>query len=212
MSWTETRAGRPLGGGRTPEESREHILDAAERCFSVGGLDGTSMVDIAGEADISRGLLYRHFSSRDEVVAGVLGRLTSRMIADISDIAERGGRAEDLIVDGTATVIHAVRNNSVVRDLFVGHDRDVAGRMVIQDAGIHDLVAIFWNSIIDSRPGLRDRLRTDISVDRIVDHVVFLGIALVNAGDQVAPSPAELRRYLRDFLVPVVIGSPDLGR
>ncbi len=53
---------------------REHILDAAERCFSRAGFHRTSMQDICREAGISPGALYLYFASKEELIAGLCER------------------------------------------------------------------------------------------------------------------------------------------
>ena len=64
---------------RSPEymqQRRDHILDAALRCLQRQGLIDTSLTDICEEADISRGALYKHFASKDEILDGVLSKIS----------------------------------------------------------------------------------------------------------------------------------------
>lgn len=49
---------------------REHILDAAERCFARSGFHRTTMAEICAEAGISAGALYVHFPSKEALIAG----------------------------------------------------------------------------------------------------------------------------------------------
>ncbi|MGL4729265.1 MAG: TetR/AcrR family transcriptional regulator [Bosea sp. (in: a-proteobacteria)] len=51
------------------DERAAHILAAAERCFARTGFHRTTMNDIAREAGMSAGNLYRYFVSKDEVVS-----------------------------------------------------------------------------------------------------------------------------------------------
>ena len=53
---------------------REHILDAAERCFVIAGFHGTSMQDILSEAAISPGALYVYFGSKEALIEGICTR------------------------------------------------------------------------------------------------------------------------------------------
>jgi AcrR family transcriptional regulator len=55
--------------GRMPAEQRkQHILDAARRAFSRrGDVAGTTIKDIAAEAGISEGIIYRHFESKEDL-------------------------------------------------------------------------------------------------------------------------------------------------
>jgi AcrR family transcriptional regulator len=54
-------------------EMRQRILDGARRAMLEGGYRGTTMPEIAAEAGVSVGLLYRYFSSK-EPRGGALGR------------------------------------------------------------------------------------------------------------------------------------------
>lgn len=58
----------------TQRARREHILDAAERCFSRSGFHATSMQDICREAAVSPGALYVYFASKEALIAGIAER------------------------------------------------------------------------------------------------------------------------------------------
>lgn len=53
------------------KKSREKLLEAAITVFTKRGYAATSMQDIATEADVSVGLIYRHFTNK-EALFGVL--------------------------------------------------------------------------------------------------------------------------------------------
>jgi TetR/AcrR family transcriptional regulator, repressor for uid operon len=61
---------------------REHILEAAERCFAHTGFHRTTMHDICKEAGISPGALYVYFDSKEALIAGIAER-------DRAEFAER---------------------------------------------------------------------------------------------------------------------------
>jgi AcrR family transcriptional regulator len=52
---------------RIREEQREKILEAAQRVFARKGLAAT-MADVASEANVSQGLAYRYFASKEALV------------------------------------------------------------------------------------------------------------------------------------------------
>lgn len=68
------------------EERKEEILDAAERLFGTKGFDNTSTNDILEEVGIARGTLYYHFKSKEEILDGVIRRMTERMMAEAGKI------------------------------------------------------------------------------------------------------------------------------
>ncbi len=56
----------------TVKNTREDIVEAADRLFYERGFDHTSFADIAGEVRISRGNFYYHFKTKDEILDAVL--------------------------------------------------------------------------------------------------------------------------------------------
>ncbi len=71
-----------------PTERQTRILDAAERCFARAGIHRTTMQDVAGEAGMSPGNLYRYFSSKDALAAGLAERDRAQIAADFAELAE----------------------------------------------------------------------------------------------------------------------------
>lgn len=63
---------------RTKEEAQEtraHLLDAAERLFSEQGVTSTSLNDIARAAGVTRGALYHHFKNKTDLIEALLDRV-----------------------------------------------------------------------------------------------------------------------------------------
>jgi AcrR family transcriptional regulator len=53
---------------------RERILAAAQQCFIERGFQGASMASIAEAADMSPGLMYRYFPSKNSIVLAIIER------------------------------------------------------------------------------------------------------------------------------------------
>ncbi|GAA0937369.1 helix-turn-helix domain-containing protein [Nonomuraea longicatena] len=51
---------------------REQLLDAALRVFADKGVDGATVKDVAQAADVTPGLLYRYFASKEAMVETLL--------------------------------------------------------------------------------------------------------------------------------------------
>jgi AcrR family transcriptional regulator len=56
------------------EARREHVLDAAYRCFARKGFQATTIKDIAGEAGVSYGVVYHYFQTKEEIVEASAAR------------------------------------------------------------------------------------------------------------------------------------------
>lgn len=66
---------------------REHILDAAERCFARSGFHQCTMAEICAEAGISAGALYSHFPSKEALIAGSAERDRSNLTRQFGEVA-----------------------------------------------------------------------------------------------------------------------------
>jgi AcrR family transcriptional regulator len=76
------------------ERTRQHILDTALDLFKREGYEAATMREIAGAADVSLGLAYRYFESKEALVLALYERMadeTDEMIDRLADepFAER---------------------------------------------------------------------------------------------------------------------------
>jgi len=83
-------------------ETQGRILDAAEELFSIHGLYGVTLRDIATKADVDTALLHYYFDSKDNIFKAVVARRGSQLQAECAhelDVYEREAGA-GLTVDG----------------------------------------------------------------------------------------------------------------
>ncbi|MGK3115465.1 TetR/AcrR family transcriptional regulator [Candidatus Pantoea formicae] len=82
----------------------EQILDAAEQCMRLKGFHQTSIQNIASQADVSIGLIYKYYKNKEAIIEALVTRVVQRMIAllnaDFEQIAHAGGithSAQDIV-------------------------------------------------------------------------------------------------------------------
>jgi len=195
--------GRPPGGGRSPAESRQHILQVAKRCFAAKGVAATTMSDIAEAAGVNRVLIYRHFATRDIVVSGVLQQVAAELLGFGMRRAEGMESLVDLVVHGVAELVDMIRSDPLITAVFTGDDRSDALRMATDDTAVHAQVHAFITQLLAQMPDqVRVELRDDVPMEELVTHLVHVGSGLVAAPDRIAGSRESLERYLRLFILP----------
>jgi AcrR family transcriptional regulator len=59
---------------RLPADTRERVLEVAERLFAARGLDAVSIRDITGAAGANLGAINYHFRTKDGLIAAVIER------------------------------------------------------------------------------------------------------------------------------------------
>jgi AcrR family transcriptional regulator len=69
-------------------KTRERILAVAARLFSAHGIDGVTLSDVADAADVSRGNLYSHFGSKEELVQAVCKPIFAHTLEQYRALAE----------------------------------------------------------------------------------------------------------------------------
>jgi AcrR family transcriptional regulator len=81
------------GEGVEARETRERILEAAQRLFSERGLDATSVRDITSDAGCNVAAVNYHFGSKEnlyvEAFRAMLGPLRDQRMAMIDELMER---------------------------------------------------------------------------------------------------------------------------
>jgi AcrR family transcriptional regulator len=92
----------PRESGERARAQRERILRAAKRCFVERGFHAASIADIAKTAEMSAGLIYRYFDSKDAIVRGIV----DLQLEEARTLLDSIGSAEDLV---TAMLDHFER-------------------------------------------------------------------------------------------------------
>ena len=82
-------------------DSRQEILRTAARLFQQRGYDATSMNDVAAALKLSKGGLYHHFQSKDEILFEIMNHAMDitqeRVINPVRGIASAEDRLRALI-------------------------------------------------------------------------------------------------------------------
>ncbi|SHH08172.1 transcriptional regulator, TetR family [Thermosyntropha lipolytica DSM 11003] len=108
--------------------NRQKILEVATRLVMEKGVKGTSLADIAREAGISKGTLFYHFPTKDELVYELtvqhFDRLIQGFLQRMNDI--KGEKMEKVIYDGLNLILQAKErgklNLYLLQEAFMGND------------------------------------------------------------------------------------------
>jgi AcrR family transcriptional regulator len=82
-----TPAKRPKRQRLRPEVRRERLVEAATQVFAERGFEGARVEQIADAADVSPGLLYRHFEGKQELYTEILQLANRQLMAHLAEAA-----------------------------------------------------------------------------------------------------------------------------
>jgi AcrR family transcriptional regulator len=85
----------------TPNQAarRQRVLDAATKLAAEGGYDAVQMRDVALEAGVALGTIYRYFASKDHLLAACQVEFARGIQQRLAERPARGDTAADRVVD-----------------------------------------------------------------------------------------------------------------
>ena len=89
------------------QSTREKIIDTARRLFDSKGFHSTTTAELAIEAGISIGLIYRHFSSKDDIILTITEQNVEANIAHRDAILDGVKRGALSVFDGIKAIAYS---------------------------------------------------------------------------------------------------------
>jgi AcrR family transcriptional regulator len=119
------------------ERTRNAILDAAAEVFDERGFDGASLSDILARAGVTKGALYFHFSSKEELARALVAE---QWVAIDTPLAEEAGLQD--VIDMSHALAHSMWTNVRVR---AGNRLVIEANFASPDAAVYER----WIEIVD---------------------------------------------------------------
>ena len=153
---TDSRGAAPTRTKRRPER-RDQILQIAVRLFHERGFHATGMDDIGEAAGITGPAIYRHFSSKEEILSEAIGQVADQRLAALRKLAEGSSSPEETLEKLARNHARATLDNPSLVAVVMGERRllDGVGRTAIERA-IRDRVNTWLKPLKEARPELSD--------------------------------------------------------
>lgn len=173
-----------------PPLARERVLDAFEALIIDDGERAATIEATAKAAGVSKGGLLYHFGSKDDLVAGLLGRLDDLTTADLARMA---AAEEGPVVYYVRTSV--MEDDALDRALVTASRLAQGGSVAAGDALRH--VRHRWEEMI--RPHVRDQASLDL-VMLVSDGLYFNNSLDVNGTEHLVP-----QRDALDALIDLIL-------
>jgi len=189
-------------------DPRRRIHDAALACFEEQGIRATSMDDVAGALGVSRPTVYYYFASKDDLILEVV----ARQVQQILDSTRRRlrGKGLDRIGQAAYLTVAESRANPYVR-LLVDADFGQLVPMFLESERVLEIVTAFWAPLLTDAQA-HHGLRTDRSVDEMIQWIMFNQFALVASGAGFGLDNDRIRDWMFAYVIPSLRGQPSGGR
>ena len=186
--------------------TREQILQAARQLFAAKGYHNTSVYDLFDEAGITKGALFHHWKSKEELAMAVLADVEANFDEHFFKLAAGEGRAREKI-DRLLRLIAelSLSGNWTYGRIFaiwcaeLPSDKDKVG------AAVHVLRGrwcMLWKDLIR-----KAQLEHDLRSDSLAENLSFLvisaicGVQLMSAKEAATGSTKAAYETLRKTLL-----------
>jgi AcrR family transcriptional regulator len=92
---------RPARRTRATETAarKRRLLDAATQLAAEGGYDAVQMRDVAARAEVALGTLYRHYSSKDQLLVAAMAQQAATLRERMDQMPARGETAAERVAE-----------------------------------------------------------------------------------------------------------------
>jgi len=185
MQLTETQVAR-----------RDRILGVAARLAMAGGFDGVQMRQVAGEAEVALGTLYRYFPSKEHLLVSAMLRQIGTLSDRLAVRPPQGDSAEARIVDVLRRANFALQRQQQFTEAVI---RSLAAGDELVAPVVREVREVMSNIIMDASGAPSDDVRM-LRVAHILQEVwlsaLVAWISGVEAADSVTITLAQAAQLL----------------
>lgn len=185
------------------EETRpvaERLLDAALEVAAMHGISRLSVGDVAKRAGLSRQTLYKHFASREELIAQTVLREAGRMVEHVIAVAEAEPDPAASLQIAIVETLAAVRDHPLLDRLLATEPEALLPLLIDGRSSVLDAISLICRQMLEGRlPGLGE--------DQVRAGADLLGRMLVSYAVRPPVEDAEaVARFLSDAVIGGLVG------
>ena len=179
----------------------ESILIAAKKCYSLHGLEETSLEQVAEEAGIGRTTVYRHVKNRKELLNQVLMRDARDGLSELKVIMSYRNSLEQKVLESIVFLVFR-REKYKMQHLLYGNE-----------AGINQITGLSAQTLrMFAAEALQEHFQEALEANEVPARLTFpiltdwlsrLTISLLSQPSEFTRTEETLRQYLETVLVPV---------
>lgn len=199
---TSTSQDRPAADGI---EAR--ILDAARTQFELFGVKKTTIGDVAKQAEVDRGTIYRRIGSRDDLVRAVSAREVGTLLAELEGIPSRHEGVAAIVADIFVTVITRWRSHGLINRVLTLEPGRLLPQVTTEGGAFFTAAVATTTTILAEAmrqrglPGIPDlTTRVEIAA-RVVHSLILQPVGTLNL-----ESEGQLAEFARAHIAPLIVG------
>lgn len=207
MSATSPRRsrGRPVGGGKTAEQARAALLDAAEELILDRGFGASTMESIAARAGYSRAAMYQHFPNRQKLLEALVRRKTGVHQAQIVTRLPETSDLATLLVESLVIVSTELIHDPLLMTLSEQTEDGTMAHLIANVSGLPEQIEQLVGALAEHAGSV---LRPGLAPGDIATYLLTTALGLLLGIVPGSDDPDTARRYLQTFVMPAILADP----
>ena len=145
------------------DQTRQYIYQTATKCFRERAYDTVSMREIAAAADVSVGLIYHYFASKEDIALRWYDEQVKALATDMAGLA--AGQLADRYHQALVTAIRGLRPmRGAMIGLFSGAMRSDADVSLMENPQSQLLSNAYRQLVLESDDALREPKATELGI------------------------------------------------
>lgn len=183
------------------------ILDAALVQFETFGVKKTTIGDIARQAAVDRGTIYRRIGSRDDLVRAVSAREVGALLAELEDIPARHAGPEAIVADMFVTVITRWRTHGMIKRVLALEPGRLLPQVTTEGGPFFTMAVGVATTLLAEairRRGLPEisDLTTRVEIaSRVVHSLILQPVSVLDLETE-----EQLAEFARTYIAPLIVG------
>jgi len=196
----------------TDKSRREKIVEVAVKLSQGRGFEQVGLREVAEQAGVALGTLYKSFSSKEEIVGAAVLHQTGRLKKQFDRKPAEGDTKLDRIDNLFTRLTRALTRRpafakTVLRAITSKHP-DIAGAVLEHDGETTRIIIAALRGIAPGEVEEATYTETEQTLAFLLRHIWFASMVGWAAG---LTGPAEVMRHVRDAARLLIAGSEALG-
>jgi len=162
---------------------RQRIVNAARKLFAANGFHAATTAELASEAAVSVGQIYRLFKNKDEVILEIVQENIQRRVAEMDSIFETVDQGEWLVLDAFKAIAE-----SSMTDSSVGLSFEILAE-AYRNPPVAERLARLGTFYRDGVRRMASKVRPDLASDELEAYVEIMLACLIGLGHRPLLTP-----------------------
>jgi AcrR family transcriptional regulator len=128
--------------------TREGILEAAAKIFSEKGYNATSMQDIADAVHLQKSSLYHHFSSKQEILVGILDHALELINNHLEQVLAQSLSPEEKMRQAMVSYFQTIAENQSLAAVLIMEMKSLDPELKARQASQREKFEGIWKDLI----------------------------------------------------------------